>query len=640
MASVLRHRAYLNGLAGLTLAASALVLVACSDDSGANASGSATTGSTSDGGGPDGSSASGGQDSTDSGDCAAQCGANGTCVDDACECSDGYAGPSCSDCADGYVLDAEACVPIMLGGAGPGCLTPPQGPIGADWPEVFLGVEGCDDAGPGTRAQPFCSWQVAINANDVPATVTVLDGDYRFPEAGRGQVNKPGTAQEYFTLRADEGASPVFYGSERVEAGAWEAAGDGVWRTPVEGWRNNPTGLWLADGTRVLHQTDFDGGRLHANVAELVEPNRWTKANAGGIRCDNDNAGCFIYLRPSTGLVPNNEAFEASQANLLFALGSDYLVIRGLTTRFTQSSGLFVESSDFVLIEDNDFGHNSNGNDNAYSAFVQYADGTMLYNNRAFDSRYWGGYANSKGLTVMTGGDQADIWICGNEVWDIIGQGIATKSGVSNAHIVGNYVHEVATAIVVPSQRCHWNGCDVQLWPGGNWTIRENIIEGCREGIDMHTFNPEADYAGNRIYNNLFVDTGYGIKIDLGNRPEFIRNNIFIGGDAGLLLEAIISGEQGWPDRLLDNGLDSDRNLFFNTAAVMQHPNSSGASYTPLSLEEYVTQYGGDANSLGADPQLDADWRPGAGSPVLGAGDPSTYDANTVNIGLWPLFTP
>lgn len=640
----------------IAFAAAVVALTACSNgprtpaDSGTGLSGtdgSSSATATSPGAGSDSDAeTSGGQDPG----CAdLDCGANGSCQEGAqgatCTCDTGFSGATCEACAPGYTPSEDGCVETDGLGAGPPCPEPPQAPIDDAWPEAFVGLEGCDDSGPGTRALPYCSLQLAIDAYDAPAVVTMLEGTYRLNEmtgndGSNARVVKPGSADAYFTVRADPGRTVTVLGSSQIVRDVWEDAGNGLMRTQA-GFSRDPTGLWQEDGERMIHVMEMRNGiRSHADTTDVVDAGTWTKASADGTGCGGSNNNCFIYLRPPAGTDPNTIQYEASQQKLLTAIGSSYLVIEGFTTRFTQNAGAFVEGSNFVLIQDNDFGHNANGNDNAYSVFVQYAEGTYMRRNKAFDSRYWGGSPNSRGLTMMSGGAQADLWVCNNEIWDIIGTGITTKSGVSNVHAVANYVHEVGMAVEIPDQRCHWKGCDVELYPGGNWTVRENVFENCGRGIDMRTSSPEGEYAGNRIYNNLFIDTSNGIVIDLGNRPEYVRNNAFIGGP-GILFSHAAEGDI-WPDTFLEQGLDSDFNLFFGDVAFMQHPNWSGAAYYPLTFDEYRDQYTGETNSLGADPLLDpATWLPAADSPLLGVGDPSVYEgAAEVNIGHRPFYTP
>jgi hypothetical protein len=526
-----------------------------------------------------------------------------------------------------------------------GCPEPPQQPISDQWPEVFVGVEGCDDEGAGTRQEPFCSFAPAYAAvPSAPGIITVLPGEYRMDrEYGGGGLSpsRPGRVDAYFVIRGE--GNPVIYGSTRLAPGAWEDLGNGMYRVNASFLSADPTGMWTATGVRVIHVMETrDGRRSHAPVSALVAPGTWTKADAAGMGCGSTNAGCYIYATASDAL-SMDDAFEFSQGKFLFSVGSDYMTIRGLTIRYTQDSAISLEASDFVLVEENDFGHNANGDDNAYSIFLSYSQGGVIRHNRAFDSRYWGGTANSRGITVMSGGDETGPWICNNEVWDIIGSGITTKSGVSNAKVVGNYVHDVGTCVEIPSQRCHWQGCEGvpngHTYPGGAWDVRENIFERCATGVQvMGNYGDESEaLLPSSVYNNLFLDNQYGIQITAFTKDTLIRNNIFAGSGAGILY-GNESGENRYADWHMARNNRSDFNFFATPVAIMEHPNWSGAAYYPVSLEDFVQTYGGEANSLSGDPMLDATdgYRPLPGSPVLNSGDASMYQADTANMGPHP----
>jgi len=575
-----------------------------------------------------------------------------SCVD---HDGDGF-GQGCAkgaDCDDNDPTKNVDCSP-STDGKGPGCPEPPQGPIQTDWPEVFVGKDNCDDSGPGTREQPFCSFQPAIDANDAPAVVTVLDGTYRGLDVWKDHnvftIHKAGTADAYFVVRADDGAHPVFLGSTHLDKGVWEDAGGGLMRTPADSFITDPKGLWQADGTRILHVMKTVGGtRSHADATQLADPGTWTKADDSGIGCPKDNAGCFLYLRPPDGVDPNAQEYEVSSGHLFHIIASPYVVIEGLTTRFTQPTAINLEGhSDYALIRNNDFGHNANGNDNSYSIFLSYSDGLMVYGNKAFDSRYWGGTPNSKGITFMDGGDGADMWLCDNEIWGVIGQAVATKSGVSHLHVIHNYIHDVGIAIQHSGIRCHWKGCDGDpdghTYAAGAWEVRENLVERCKRGFEPLSY-PDAPAPDPSLWypsvteNNLFRDCEYGVELKMDTPNEYIRNNVFIGGSAGILLNG--AGSNAGPDEFLQAGMDSDYNLFFQTPAYMKHPDSSANSYYPGTLDEDRAQNAGEEHSISGDPLLDDQNRPKSGSPAIDAGDPSVYSGSqTVNIGLWPFYHP
>ncbi|NOY93401.1 MAG: hypothetical protein GXP55_19625 [Deltaproteobacteria bacterium] len=522
-------------------------------------------------------------------------------------------------------------------GTGPACPEPAQGPIGDDWPEVFVGVAGCDDTGAGTRELPFCTFEKAFEVADtVPYIVTVLEGTYR--QRGH-RLNREGTADEYFVLRADQGARPVILGSDAIAGGDFESATGELFRVDVSGLEKDPKGLWTAEGRRIIHVMETrDGERSHANTADLVEPGSWTKADDSGVGCGRDNAGCFIYMLPFADMDVSTTAFEASQGNFFYSQG-DYQVVDGLTIRFTQSTAIFFEGAKHILIQNSDFAHNANGNDNSYGLRLWGADGALVRRNRVSDSRYWGGAVNSHGITFMVGGNEQDIWVCENEVFDIIGHGVSTKNGSSNVHVVGNYLHDLGNGVHTSDSRCHWRGCDVENFPGGGYTIRENLFENCRAGVAIaRTDSRPINVTPSRIFNNVFVDTERGVETLRVSTQPFVRNNIFVGTGNGLYFRA--GGMTTWPDYFISEGFDSDFNLFDTASAIYVYADWAGTEQAQ-DLATYQANYSAETDSLEADPMLDDRFMPRAGSPALGSGDPDVYPgATSVNRGLWPFAAP
>ncbi|MEZ4231105.1 MAG: right-handed parallel beta-helix repeat-containing protein [Polyangiaceae bacterium] len=523
-------------------------------------------------------------------------------------------------------------------GAGPACPEPDHRAVGTDWPEAFVGVEGCDDTGAGSRDQPFCSFDRALEALDrAPAVLTLKEGVYR-----QGMtVNRRGTAEAYFVIRAEEGARPVVLGSAAIRGADFEPAQAGLWRADVSGLANDPTGFWTSAGQRVLHEMETrDGVRSHAPASELVDAGTWTKADADGNACDGDNAGCYLYLRPPSGLDVPSTDFEASQHGFVYANGSDYLWIEGVETRFTQSSAIFTENASNVVIQDSTFAHNANGNDNSYNLRLWGADGAIVRRNRVSDSRYWGGAVNSHGITFMVTGEDADIWVCENEVFDGVGTAVSTKNGSSHIHVVGNYIHDIADGVHTADHRCDWRGCDERDFGGGAYDIRENLFLRCDTGVQisdraLERAEAERNVWPSKIYNNAFVDTARGVVVPrLGTQP-WLRNNLFLRGKSGIYFQA--GGTTTWPDYYFAQGFDSGFNFFAGEHAIYVYANWSGTERA-MSLSEYRSEYSGEAGSLSGDPGVEADYSPSDASPLLGAGDATAYPGQQrVNIGLFPL---
>ncbi|MBW2463616.1 MAG: right-handed parallel beta-helix repeat-containing protein, partial [Deltaproteobacteria bacterium] len=503
--------------------------------------------------------------------------------------------PADGGAVDGGPSGGDWPVPVPgSAGTGPACPDPAQGPMGADWPEVFVGVEGCDDDAAGDRDAPFCTFERAFEVADAaPYIVTVLDGTYRQRDH---EVSRRGTAEEYFVIRADEGATPVILGSEALLGANFETVDGGLLRVDVSALPSDPTGFWTAAGTRMIHvMEDRDGRRSHANTADVVDPGTWTKADAAGAGCGGDNAGCFIYLRPTAGLDVAATEFEASQGSFITSIGGHYQVVDGISTRFTQDTAIFFESARHILIQNGDFAHNANSDDNSYNLRLWGADGALVRRNRVSDSRYWGGRVNSHGITFMVAGDEDDIWVCENEVFDMIGMGVSTKGGSSNVHVVGNYLHDIGTGVHTSNSRCDWEGCDVHLYPGGSYTVRENLFERCGTGVSISATDARPESVGpSRVFNNLFVDGGEGVETARASVQPTLRNNVFMGSGTGLYFSA--GTPTTWPDYYIAEGFDSDFNLFDVETSVYVYADWSGTERA-MSLTDYQSDYGGEGNS-------------------------------------------
>jgi hypothetical protein len=526
----------------------------------------------------------------------------------------------------------------------PGCPDPPHSEIGNDWPEVFVGAEGCSDDGAGTRETPFCTFDRAFEvAAEAPYVMTVLDGTYRLVDVfdGSNHQIREGSADAYFVIRAAADATPVLLGSRRLTGAEFEDVGGGLVRIDVSHLPTEPRGMWTVAGERMIHEMEMiDGVRSHADSDALSEPGTWTKADADGAGCGAENEGCYIYLYPPQEMVVADTDFEVSQRSFLYAGASHYMVVRGLTFKYTHSTSIFFEGADHILLEGNTFAHNANSNDNAYSVRIWNANGALVRNNRVYDSRYWGGAVNSWGITFMLSGEEQPNWVCANEIYNIIGMGVGSKGGASDIHVVGNHIHDVGKGIAIPNSRCHWRGCEEQLWNGGGWVIRENVFVRCETGVEVRAvYDRRQAILQSFIYNNLFMDTERGVVLprNIHQPPPLIRNNLFCGGAAGIYFTA--GGTTTWPDYWLSLGFDSDHNAFDVQDAVYVRANWSGTEQG-YSLEAYRAEYAGEAHSLAGDPQLEGAepaWVLAPGSPLRAAGDPTVYDdLDAVDIGHQP----
>ena len=562
------------------------------------------------------------------------------------------------------------------------------------WPELFIGTQQqrCSDAGTGTAAEPFCNPHLALQQLKQAGTiVTFLDGDYRlddFPTAqgDRGGLLLPAldsTAEKFLIIRAATGARPVLLGSVRPDH-VWVAAGTSprLFRLPVDSLREDTKALFQVDD---LHADTYtrarrfrhvmatrEGVRSHADVAALsdetgsVETSNtedastrdftWTKADLAGAGCTNANEGCFIYLRAeSLDFDPNAVEFEISQYNALGAApaGAHFLVVDGLHTRFTQCGGLNCslqfEGSDHLLIQNGSFGHVANSDDNSYALALWRTNASIVRNNRFFDSAYWGGTPNSKGLTFMISGATSPNWVCGNEIFHIAGSaGLGSKGGVSSLNVVGNHFHDSTTCLGTD----HAREQDGVAYTAGNWLIRQNVFERCSVGVELSRNGHLEEQPPDLIINNVFVDNRRGVNFSPTATPgERVHNNLFLGGElsnacagdecgAGIYFANNAGEVRDFDAVFQDLGCQSSHNAFSGLSfshGVNRNWTDNYANYT---LAQFQEAWGAETGSLATDPGVDADWQPTQGSPLLGAGLGEFYGRDTAHIGLYPLATP
>ena len=520
--------------------------------------------------------------------------------------------------------------------------------------DYFVQPDG-DDAQDGSLNSPFRTIAHALDIADTGDTVNIRAGTYRLmdEQPGASHIMATGaTETSFLTIQAYEGEDVTILGSLSTEEQSWEAYDGGLYRMPADFLPHDPTGMFAGD-VRIAHvMKTVSGTRSHADVVDLSAPGQWTKADASGVGCPSENSGCYIYLMPIGGEDPNTQTFELSQRKLFYTTGDvSYMTVRGLRVLYTQNSAFSFEGGRGQVIEDNVLGHNSNGNDNAYSVFVSYGGGVVIRNNEIFDSEYWGGTPNSRGITLMDMDPSDPALIEGNYVHDIIGMGVTTKGGVSNVIVRGNLIRNVGKGVETPGPRCHWTkpDCvagDPEYYPAGAWQISENAFVGCGHGVHMlpHTEADPDPAWGDTIYNNVFfANVTAGINISLANAGTVIANNIFASNPRAVYLNHGNSGTEAVVEDFLPM-FAAHHNLFFdNDADYFLRPDWTGAdgSGTGFSLDDTTSSHDVEDGSLSGDPQfVDAagdDFHLQTGSPAEGAGDGSFYSVSAVDMGMYPL---
>ncbi len=512
--------------------------------------------------------------------------------------------------------------------------------------EYFVATDG-DDKGSGDITDPWKSFSHAIGQLQDGDTLTIRSGVYRLiEETGLNTINTPN-----LTLQGYQGETVELLGSYSTAGHIWEQYTQEVWRIPADQLNNDPKGMFNGH-QRIHHQTDFDDGRDHDHVSNLIIPNHWTKADINGTQCFADNNGCYIYLYPEVGENPNNEVYEISQRSFArVAANGHHMTVKNLRVYYTQSSPIFFEGADYVTLENNTFAHVSNGNDNSYAVRIWDSQGSIVRGNQVYDSVYWGGVSNSKGITFMVTKPGAPNIVEYNEIYDIPGySAVGTKGGTSTLIVRFNYIHDVYNAFEPGSFRCVWSstnddGCqstDVEYRPAGDWQIYGNIVTNTEVGLRLPDFNVDND--NNLLYNNVFFNVKTGVEIGWdGTFGTLIVNNIFMNNEVGIYLQS--GGTNTTVADYLDQ-YDSHHNLYFNNAHADIHlrPNWGGNYYsgTPYDLNTFTTEFTQrELQSISADPQFvnTYDFLLAEESPAVNAGDGSLWSEPSVHMGAHPFTT-
>ena len=513
-----------------------------------------------------------------------------------------------------------------------------------------------NDSNAGTIGQPFATIGKGLETVQNGDTLNIRAGTYRLMDESdvTYQLSRPdATPTNFVTIQAYNEEQVKILGSMSSEGQVWTQYNSTLWRLPADFLVHDPTGMFNED-SRVEHQmVMLNGVRSHADIADLTEENLWTKADAAGTGCSSDNTGCYIYFYPPVGETPTDETYEFSQRKLFFALNTSYLTVRGLEIAYTQNSAFTIEEGRGQIIENNILAHNSNSNDNAYSVFISYGGGAQVRGNIVYDSKYWGGSANSKGITFMNNDPNDPAVVEENEIYDIVGGGVTVKNGVSNLIVRRNYFHHVGFGIETSGGRCHWtnSSCvpgDPEYFPGGDWGIYENVFAENSTGILIHQYS-EANTPSNnnRIFNNVFYkNSRSGVELPIRPVGNVIANNIFIENARGIFMHHNGGETKSVADFLPQ--FSSNHNLFFgnqlegNPSDYFLRPDWTGNSVAgqAYTLTEMQNDYDRELNGLAADPLfVDApglDFHLQPASPAREAGDGAFYQTIWVDMGIYP----
>ncbi len=462
--------------------------------------------------------------------------------------------------------------------------------------------------------------------------LNVREGIYRLVEQNvTSSFHAQTTASSFFTMQSYNGEKVQIYGSLSTANKTWQQYNSNVWRISAEFLETDPKGMFLGH-RRIEHQSDLSGSpRKHDHVVKLITENTWTKADINGIQCLSENTGCYIYYYPPAGESPNSNIYELSQKSLS-RISSDYTQVKGLEFYYTQPQPIFFEYADNLLLENNVFAHVSNGDDYSYGIRIWDSGGSLVKNNIVYDSKYWGGTSNSKGITFMVSDLDNPNIVEYNEIYDIPGRSaIGTKGGSSGLIVRYNYIHDVYNAFEPGGARCVWShtntdGCqstDIEYRPAGDWQIYGNVVVNATYGLLIGSY--QEGNRNNILRNNVFdnVDRPFNLGWNTESNGHQIYNNIFMNSETGIYLDNGSYGEDRFVSDFLDK-YSSDNNIFFNNseANIFSKTDWQGGTYygTPYALAEFQSSFNRELNSQLTDPMLNSVFKPRKDSPVCRAG--------------------
>lgn len=230
-------------------------------------------------------------------------------------------------------------------------------------------------------------------------------------------------------------------------------------------------------------------------------------------------------------------------------------------------------------------------------------DDIQIFENKFSDWR-WAGY----GASCHTNGTM--IFNC----WGALDRGYAGDSG---SNIYNNYLHGSLSGNLPTNSASGFISCQDNCGP---INIFNNLIVDTAtsyQGGSGGIYCQSGGSGGQKIYNNTISRTGPFINI-MGDRvtewgKPIVKNNLLIGGNTVFetyaLTPAIVTSDYN-----IAYGLSQDEWMSYDI----------GNGWNPVNLATWQGTYGQEFHPAGlktVDPNLDVNYKPQAGSPVIGAGE-------------------
>jgi parallel beta-helix repeat protein len=484
-----------------------------------------------------------------------------------------------------------------------------------------------NDANNGTSINtPLKTIQRAMNKVVAGDTVYVRGGTYREEIT----ANRGGTKDNYVTVSGYQNEVPVIKGSDIVTG--WTLHSGNIWKKT--GWKHNSQQVFVdLQDNQGLQQIGMPS--KHYGTFEYPSPVGSGLASMKAGSFYYDAAGTTLYVWLPDGSNPNDHVIEASTKRRLFFMAANYIHLKRLAFRHTNSSavtqqGAAVELGAYSIMENCDV---------QYTDFTGVTVGYLKYGAQVLNSNI-----SNNGNSGINAPGSYDFRVAGNTLnrnnyrnfnplWHAGGLKAAAKAyGVVDhnevAHNNGSGIWfdyaNSGNKIVVKNNFVHDNGpkeAGIFMEVTKNADVHNNVLtNNTRRGIYISASD------NMRVYNNTIDGTKGYAGVEVNGMPRAgasltnnsLYNNIISNGTS--TYDLFIAKSNG---TTIQNNV-SDYNNYYRAAGLKL---SNGTIHSTLDAWKKATQQ--DKNSLNVNPYYVSTALTAAGklavaatSPLVDAGMP------------------
>jgi hypothetical protein len=442
----------------------------------------------------------------------------------------------------------------------------------------------------------------------------------------------------------------VWNSQNRITGGSIDFDDISVHNSAMESGPPNLSYLWQTAVTTEPYQVFENGTRavLGSSAAELTSGQWFWAGNV-----------LYIYSLTDPDTAFTSPGVESSVLNNAVLISDkDYITIEDLEARYSNTTGLFIDASNHIIIRRVSTNYNVSSGIGIYHAVTASDDGLIedcasAYNFRSGifigqNSTNWTARGNTlhhngmikTAVSTFAGG----IYVFG---------GTFGASSVSNIILEDNlsYNNGYSYTDGAPCTTNNFMGYDYWFDTVGTGCIarRNKAHDSANAGFHLERS------AGVKIHNNVVYRTPYGIvMVPTGGDPltaNEVYNNTFYGetGDSGyiyfgIFLNAAGNVENQFINNVIKNnivagnftkklsarygaqndGTYGSGNVYESNCFGAQATNfiEWGLNTNKSTYADWETAYGGSTHSVQSDPLLTATYRFGAGSPAIDAGTP------------------